>query len=58
YPDTAKMKKQLQYADQLRIEYIAIIGEDELKNNNLSLKNMHTGEQTSCTTEELIGLLK
>jgi len=58
YPDTVKMKKQLQYADQLRVEYIAIIGEDELKTNTVSLKNMHTGEQTSCTTEELIGLLK
>jgi histidyl-tRNA synthetase len=54
YPELAKMKKQLSYADANKIDFVAIVGETELKNNSVSLKNMITGEQTEVKTDELI----
>ncbi|MDR3286376.1 MAG: histidine--tRNA ligase [Prevotellaceae bacterium] len=54
YPEPAKMKKQLSYADANKIDFVAIVGETELKNNSVSLKNMITGEQTEVKTDELI----
>ena len=54
YPENTKMKKQLSYADANKIDYVAIVGEAELKNNSVSLKNMITGEQTEIAAEELI----
>lgn len=45
YPDEARMKKQFAYADSLQIPYVAIIGDEELVNGVINLKNMKTGDQ-------------
>lgn len=59
YPDaTAKMKKQMGYADDKKIPFVAIIGSEEMQSNTLSLKNMETGEQGKITIEALIMKLK
>lgn len=57
YPDAAKMKKQMSYADDNNIPYVAIIGESELENGTIALKNMISGEQQSVTIDELIQML-
>jgi len=57
YPDTAKMKKQMGYADALRIPYVAIIGEEELAESSVTLKNMATGEQSRIALDALAGAL-
>ena len=54
YPENVKMKKQFAYADANNIDFVAVVGENELANNNVSLKNMITGEQTEVKTEELL----
>lgn len=54
YPTAAKMKKQMKYADDTRAKYVALVGEDELKEGKILLKNMQSGEQTLYTTRELI----
>ena len=48
-----KFKKKMEYANKIKIPYLIIIGEDEVANNNYTLKNMATGEQTRVTLEEL-----
>ena len=58
YPDDAKMKKQMSYANALSIPYVAFIGDDEIKQHTISVKDMESGEQQSYTTEELIALLR
>lgn len=58
YPESVKMKKQMNYADQLSIPYVAFIGADEMANNTITIKDMKTGEQKSYTFEELITLLR
>ncbi|MBE6305303.1 MAG: histidine--tRNA ligase [Bacteroidales bacterium] len=58
YPDCCKMKKQMTYADALKIPYVAIIGESELAEGKLTLKNMLTGEQQLVTAEQAIEILK
>ena len=45
YPDTVKMKKQMSYANAKQIAFVAIAGENEMKENKITLKNMETGEQ-------------
>lgn len=57
YPDAAKMKKQMSLANDEKIPYVAIIGESELANGTVTLKNMSTGEQCTCSTEELTAKL-
>ena len=57
YPDSSKMKKQMGRADALGIPYVAIIGESELQNDCVTLKNMTTGEQKQLSVEGLIGEL-
>ncbi len=54
YPDYVKMKKQMVYANKKNIAYIAMVGEEEMKNNTLTLKNMTEGSQKSITIKELI----
>ena len=54
YPDAAKMKKQMGYADSRKIPFVAIVGEEEMKQNRLTLKNMVSGEQLLLTTAEAI----
>lgn len=58
YPDAAKMKKQMSRADALSIPFVAIVGENEMAEGKLLLKNMATGEQTLLTVEEATSLLK
>lgn len=57
YPDTAKMKKQMSYANAKQIPFVALAGENEMKEGKITLKNMETGEQQLVTPEELIGKL-
>lgn len=57
YPDAAKIKKQMTYADNNHIPYVAMIGENEMKENKVMLKDMKSGDQTTYTTDELIATL-
>lgn len=57
YPEPAKMKKQMAYADAKHIPFVAIVGGDEMAANKVMLKNMLTGEQKPCTTEEVLQAL-
>ena len=54
YPDCCKMKKQMGYANAQGIPFVALAGEDEMRDGKLTLKNMETGEQRLVTPEELI----
>lgn len=54
YPEAAKMKKQMSYADAKRIPFVAIIGENEMAEEKITLKNMITGEQSMVTIDILI----
>lgn len=54
YPDSAKMKKQMSYANAKGIPFVAIAGENEMQEGKFTLKNMVTGEQSLLTAEELI----
>lgn len=58
YPEPAKMKKQMGYADGKGIPFVAIIGETEMAENKVMLKNMQSGEQKLVSVEEMISLLK
>ena len=57
YPDAAKMKKQMSYANALGVRYVAIVGGDELAAGKVTLKNMESGEQQLLTPAELISAL-
>ena len=54
YPDNVKMKKQMSYADENKIPFVAIIGSDEMKDGVITLKSMFSGEQEKITIETLI----
>ena len=58
YPEEAKMKKQLTYANDNHIRFVALVGENELKEGTITLKNMDTGEQKSVTVDELKEAIK
>jgi len=53
YPDAAKLKKQISYADSKKIPYVIIAGEDEIKNDSLTIKIMSSGEQKKLSLNEL-----
>jgi histidyl-tRNA synthetase len=57
YPQAAKLKKQLGYADAKHIPYVILIGSEEMASGLLSLKNMHTGEQSTLTIQALLAQL-
>ncbi|MDJ1503833.1 histidine--tRNA ligase [Xanthocytophaga agilis] len=57
YPDIAKMKKQLDYADRKKVPFVVIIGSNEMATGRLALKNMTTGEQKSLSVEEIIEVI-
>ncbi len=57
YPESSKMKKQMKYANSNNIPFVAIAGENEMKENKFTLKNMQTGDQQLVTEEEMIILL-
>ncbi|MBR1594599.1 MAG: histidine--tRNA ligase [Alloprevotella sp.] len=54
YPDAAKMKKQMSYANARQIPFVALVGEQELADGTVSLKDMQSGEQRTVTPEELL----
>ena len=54
YPEPAKMKKQMGYANSNQIPYVAIVGDSEMEVNKVMLKNMETGTQMLCSIEEVI----
>ena len=58
YMNDKKMKVKFKYADRLKIPYVAIIGEDELKENKVSLKNLVTGKQDTINIQEAVEILK
>ena len=57
YPDAAKLKKQFQYADNLKIPFVAIIGEEEFKEDQVTLKNMQTGEQMKIEASNIVSYI-
>ncbi len=58
YPDAAKMKKQMNYANAKQISFVAMAGENEMNEGKVTLKNMETGEQQTLSAEELIAAVK
>jgi histidyl-tRNA synthetase len=58
YPEEVKMKKQFEYADALKIPYVVIIGDDEMKQEKISIKTMNTGEQEMLSMNALTNKLK
>ena len=58
YPEPTKMKKQMGYADDKKIPFVAIVGGDEMAQNKVMLKEMSTGEQQLVTPEELLSAIK
>lgn len=58
YPDAAKLKKQMAFADAEKIPYVAIVGETELADGTVMLKDMQGGTQTKVAVDELVEFLK
>ena len=58
YPDAAKMKKQMNHANKRNIPFVVIVGEEEIKTNSYSLKNMISGEQFKVSLIELVNHIK
>jgi len=58
YPEPVKMKKQMSYADNKAIPYVAIVGETEMAENKVMLKNMVTGEQQLLDIAGVVAILK
>jgi len=54
YPEAAKMKKQMKYANDKAIPFVVIVGEEEMEKGELILKNMESGDQRSISIEELL----
>ncbi len=58
YPEPAKLKKQMKYANQRGVPYVILIGDDEVRSDQLTLKNMKSGEQLSLPLADIIERLK
>ena len=58
YPEAAKMKKQMSYADNKKIPYVIFIGESEIENNTITIKNMVSGQQETISVNNLIEYFK
>jgi len=58
YPENAKMNKQMKYANDKKIQFVAIAGSNEIAENKVNVKNMSTGEQALCTIQEMVKLLE
>lgn len=58
YPDSVKMKKQMNYANAHNVPFVALVGETEMAEGRITLKNMTTGEQQSLTIEEAVKAIK
>jgi len=57
YPEATKLKKQLNYADKREIPFVVIVGSQEVEKQVFTLKNMISGEQTSCSLSTLFGVV-
>ncbi|WP_159520954.1 histidine--tRNA ligase [Sunxiuqinia indica] len=57
YPESAKMKKQMTWANRKEVAFVVLVGEEEIKQGKVTLKNMKTGEQQLATPDELISIL-
>ena len=58
FPEPAKMKKQLAYADSKKVTYVLMAGEDEIKDDDVTVKNMLTGEQVKIKVNRLLSFFK
>lgn len=58
YPDQAKLKKQMSYANNKIIPFVALIGESEIKENKITVKNMETGKQEKLSFDEMLAMLE
>ena len=58
FPDSVKMKKQMSYANAKGIPFVALVGENEMDEGKVTLKNMTTGEQNLVTPDELVALMR
>ena len=58
FPDAAKMKKQMAYANAKHIPFVVLAGESEIAEGKVTLKDMETGSQSLLTTEELVSALR
>ena len=58
YPESVKMKKQMSYANAKQIPFVALVGETEMQEQKVTLKNMESGEQSMLTISELIETLR
>ena len=58
YPDSAKMGKQMGYADKRTIPFVILAGEKEINSQSFTLKNMKSGEQSECSIQQLLEVFK
>ena len=58
FPDAAKMKKQMNYANAKQIPFVVLAGENEMNEGKVTLKNMITGEQQMVSGDELVTIVK
>ncbi|MBR4269350.1 MAG: histidine--tRNA ligase [Prevotella sp.] len=58
YADSVKMKKQMNYANATGVSFVALVGENEMNDGKVTLKNMQTGEQQMVTPEEMLAIVK
>ncbi|MBO7578093.1 MAG: histidine--tRNA ligase [Prevotella sp.] len=58
FPDSVKMKKQMSYANAKSIPFVALVGENEMNEGKVTLKNMTTGEQNLVSPDELVALMR
>lgn len=58
YPDSVKLRKQFEYADKKNIVYLVLAGEDEVRDNKLTVKNLVSGEQVTISKTELLSYFK
>ncbi len=58
YPDSAKMKKQMNYANKREIPFVVLAGESEIQKEKFTLKNMQSGEQSEVDFDKLVEVVK
>ncbi len=58
YPEADKLGKQFKYASNINVPFVCVLGESELAENKVTLKNMQTGEQETIAREEIAGKMK
>ena len=57
YPDAAKMKKQMEFANRKQIPFVVFVGDNEIASGSLTVKNMQTGEQQTLPMDQAVGML-